>query len=499
MKSPNHGHQRGAGLLPWRMTGQPRSPAPRGASFQARESPGQTAIGERAPLRLPHGPVRRAAIDGRLDHGTRTGGQQLRGPPDRPPHPWTRWNPSRRGDRCAGISRRGGRVRRRAPRRGHLLRPLRLPHHLAAGRRMVEDRDPLLPPLLRAPGPEAPPRPLHPPPARRRLRPVVRRDRHVEHAARRRPGHDSLRRQLALHLLRAELFRAFRSALAAPAHLVAGGRGAVLPGLAGGGPLRPAPGRTAGARRGGGGQYGRLGGADPGAPAPGGQRVAALLRHRHARPGSDGRCGAGHRRAGHRPSRAGLAVAGDGCRWARRPVPALGAAQRERSGEFPLPGRVLAGGRGQRGGDPARLGRAPGVACPTPGVGGARLHRPDLLRALPLPLSDISDDRQCAHRSLGGGPAGRAAERDLRRRCRLVPRRRDADPSAHVPQGRAPGDGPAHQRCHRRHGSRAGDPPGPVAGRAGAPGPVRAAPDADRPTWCRARMSGPSCSATPWP
>ena len=62
-----------------------------------------------------------------------------------------------------------------------------------------------------------------------------------------------LRRQLALHLLRAELFRALRSAVAAPAHLVAGGRGAVLPGLAGGGPVRPAPGRTAGARRGGGG------------------------------------------------------------------------------------------------------------------------------------------------------------------------------------------------------------------------------------------------------
>ena len=204
-----------------------------------------------------------------------------------------------------GISWRGGRVRRRAPRGRHLLRPLRLPHHLAAGRRMVEERDRVLPPLLRASGPAAPSRPLHPVAARRRLRPVVRRDRHVEHAAGRRPGHHALRRQLALHLLRAELFRTFRSALAAPAHLVAGGRGAVLRGLARGGPVRPAPGRTAGARRGGGGRHGRLGRPDPGALAPGRQRVAALLRHRHARAGSDGRSGAGHRGAGHRPQRGG--------------------------------------------------------------------------------------------------------------------------------------------------------------------------------------------------
>ena len=86
------------------------------------------------------------------------------------------------------------------------------------------------------------PGPLPGPAARGRLRRLVRRARHARRTLPgRRPLHAGLRRQLALHPLGPGLLRPLRAAVAAAAHLVAGGRGAVLPGLAGGGPARPAP------------------------------------------------------------------------------------------------------------------------------------------------------------------------------------------------------------------------------------------------------------------
>ena len=146
-------------------------------------------------------------------------------------------------------------------------------------------------------------------------------------------------------------------------------------------------------------------------------------------------------------------------------------------GNFLYQGGFLLVAAASRGGDPAGRGRASGDGRSSPRVGGTGLHRPDLLRAVPVPLSALSDDRQSAHRSVGIGPAGGPAERDLRRRGRLVPLHRDAGPSAHVPQGSAPGGGPAHQRGHCRHGHGAGHPAGACAGRTGTPGPVRSAPD----------------------
>ena len=65
---------------------------------------------------------------------------------------------------------------------------------------------------------------------------------------RRCPRHAALRGQLARHLRPPVLLRPVLDALAAAAHLVAGDRGAVLPGLAAGAaPAAPARGRRAGA------------------------------------------------------------------------------------------------------------------------------------------------------------------------------------------------------------------------------------------------------------
>ena len=163
----------------------------------------------------------------------------------------------------------------------------------------------VVPPLLRAAGPAPPPRPLPAPAAGGRLRPVVRRARHAEHAARRCLLHVGLRRQLAVHLLGTELLRALRAAVAAAAHLVVGGRGAVLPGLAGRGPVRPAPEGPAGPGRRGRGGHGPLGHPDRLPVQRRRQHLPPLLRHRHPRPGGDGGRAAGRGRTGHRPPGAG--------------------------------------------------------------------------------------------------------------------------------------------------------------------------------------------------
>ena len=305
MKSPNHGHQRGAGLLPWRMTGQPRSPAPRVRRF----GPGKVPVRPQlARGRRYDWPMARTDVRPSTAVSTMEAAPAVSNPEVRLTASHIRGLDGIRAVAVIGVLGFHGGVAGFGGGllgvdiffvlSGFLITSLLVAEWSRSGtvsfRRFYERRARRLLPglfillLLVAAYAQW----------------FAETDT-LEHAAGRRPGDHALRRQLALHLLRAELLRTFRSALAAPAHLVAGGRGAVLCGLARGGPVRPAPGRTAGARRGGGGRHGRLGRPDPGALAPGRQRVAALLRHRHPRPGSDGRSGAGHRGAGHRPQRGG--------------------------------------------------------------------------------------------------------------------------------------------------------------------------------------------------
>ena len=117
-------------------------------------------------------------------------------------------------------------------RRRRLLRPLWLPDHVAVGQGVGRHRDDPPPPVLGRAGPTPAPGPL--------LAGGRDRDRHglraaaAHHAAH--PGRRAvdrvLRVELVLHPWRGHLLLAHLATLAAAAHVVAGDRGAVLPGVA---------------------------------------------------------------------------------------------------------------------------------------------------------------------------------------------------------------------------------------------------------------------------
>ncbi len=141
---------------------------------------------------------------------------------------------------------------RRLLRGRRLLRPVRLPHHLPAPRRGGRHGHAQAPALLGAEGQAAPARALR---AGRRARggaPPLPVAPAVGRPGPRRRRHHRLRGQLALRGRQRRLLRRQRTALAAPAHVVAGDRGAVLPRVAAGGagghgpPGTRTPGPTAG-------------------------------------------------------------------------------------------------------------------------------------------------------------------------------------------------------------------------------------------------------------
>ena len=92
----------------------------------------------------------------------------------------------------------------------------------------------------------------------------------------------------------------------------------------------------------------------------------------------------------------------------------------------------------------AHVGRAPVLLPGRPGV-----HRPDLLRALPLPLAPVPGHQPRPHRPARLPPAGRPPGRHLRRGHRFVVPDRRADPHRPVlpgssGPGRHRGRGPGH-------------------------------------------------------
>ena len=154
--------------------------------------------------------------------------------------------PALDGVRACAVARRDD-VPRRDPAHGRrvhgggrLLRPVRLPHHLAPDRRVAPEPDHQARRILGPPGAPAPPG--HAPDAALRRLPGVgdRAPGHLRGAPPGRAVHAALREQLALHPRQFQLLQRDRGLLPAPAHLVTRGRGAVLRDLAAGGPGRHA-------------------------------------------------------------------------------------------------------------------------------------------------------------------------------------------------------------------------------------------------------------------
>ena len=141
-------------------------------------------------------------------------------------------------------------------RRRRLLRALGLPHHVAAGEGVERDGDDPAAPLLGRPGP--PPAAGALPHGRRggrRHGRLAQDPGHPEHRRRRRLDR-LLRLELVLDPHRRHVLQPLGAALAVPAHLVAGDRGAVLLGVAArragraaAGIRSAAPGRRAGSPR----------------------------------------------------------------------------------------------------------------------------------------------------------------------------------------------------------------------------------------------------------
>ena len=255
----------------------------------------------------------------------------------------------------------------RIPRCRRVLRPLRLPDHLAAAGRARPHRPDRLQELLHPPGPPAAARPVR---RARRDRPAGR-DGRLRRRGRvppRPPGCAVLLLELAEHLHRDLVLRVHRPPAHAQAPVVAGGGGAVLHLLARDRPVRLPLAR--GARRGARGP--RRGAAlDAGDDhrlvrrrhARGRRSEPPLLRHRHARDGRlrrrrpGGRLAPGSHLAGPAPA------GSDGDHRGRRGRPApAGAHVHQARGvlDLPLPRRVPR--RGPRLGRGRGCGQPPGCA-----------------------------------------------------------------------------------------------------------------------------------------
>ena len=223
-----------------------------------------------------------------------------------------------------------------------------------------------------------------------------------------------VRRQLAFRLLRAGLLRVLHGPVAAAAHLVAGGGGAVLPALAARGDRRDGPGRAS--RRFAGWLVGVAFAADAGAVARRSLDRPALLRHRYACDAAAARClirglvrpPAGGRRA--RPAAPAACCRSPG--WPARPVSAGSSSTVSGQATRALPRRVrVAGGSswcGDRGGGHGAARLFARLLL----LAAAALHRADLLRALPLALADLLVAEPPAHPPLRCRPVRAAHRRD---------------------------------------------------------------------------------------
>ena len=180
------------------------------------------------------------------------------------------------------------------PRGGHVLRPVGLPHHVAADLGVAATAHHRARAVLGPAGPAPAARPAALAGLRRALRRLRGSGGHVPGTAARFPLDALLRGQLALHPERRQLLRPGQPAVPAHPHLVPGRRRAVLSGVAARGPRcahthGPAvgdPGRVGGGRPG----LGRRNGA---ALSPRSRVDPAVLRDRHARPVHAGRRGPG--------------------------------------------------------------------------------------------------------------------------------------------------------------------------------------------------------------
>ena len=344
--------------------------------------------------------------------------------------------PGRRGARRRALPPERGLGVGRVARGGRLLRPIGLSHHRPAARgaraRGGHRAGTLLaaartPSAARALGDAGGGHPLD------RLPGSLPARRDPRRAARRPP----LLQQLVVRVPARLVLRQLRSTLTTRAPLVAGGRGAVLPGVAAAPHPRP-PLRAPAVAAGGAGDRGRARlRVGHGRALPARQRPHPCLRgHRHPRLPAAHRCLARHRVA--EPPVDG-ASAGASAPGPRRPGWA-GAGRHRRHGDGhqrvpdpPLPRRDGDPLPGDRGGD-RRPGSPGGAARPDPRSPAAALDRRALLRDLPLALPDHRAHhprRQHPRAGAGAAPAGG----DRRSRRALLALRRGAHPEARVPRG----------------------------------------------------------------
>ena len=158
-----------------------------------------------------------------------------RGGHGRSAHPRARRRTRRRRSRSPGFPRRPARSLRWVPGGRHLLRPFRLPDHVAPPRRVAANRTDRTAGLLGAPRAEAASGAARAADRCRAHGLVHRPSDRGGPPAGRRPRGAVLRRQLADDRARSRLLHPDGGTVAAPAHLVLGHRGAVLP------PVAPAP------------------------------------------------------------------------------------------------------------------------------------------------------------------------------------------------------------------------------------------------------------------
>ncbi|CAA9354167.1 MAG: hypothetical protein AVDCRST_MAG16-2526, partial [uncultured Frankineae bacterium] len=329
---------------------------------------------------------------------------------------------------------------RRLRRRRRLLRAQRLPHHLAAAARARPQRAVGPAPLLR-PAPVAALPGADPRVGRRRRgdRPGAGRLRPGARQPGRGAGRAGVRHELVVRA------RADRRPVPARAHLVAVGRGALLPAVAAAAAGRAAPRREPAGRRRDRGAGERL--ADAAAPDRRRPRPALLPARLPLRPDPD-RVRA--RRAPGPARRAGAAAA----RVQRVGRPGRARGHRGRGPARSPPGRVVLarrsaghrGGRGRRHRPPGAARRQPAVAGPA--LGPAARAGAVVVRHLPVAPAAHAPGAAGARREPRDHPRRRSAGRPGR--GRVVPLRRAAAAAAFAPD--APG------RCPRRRGT------GPHAG-----------------------------------
>ena len=385
-----------------------------------------------------------------------------------------------------------GRLPSRLPGRGlggrrRLLRPVGVPHHLAASVRAGALGPGPAAGLLGPPRPPPAPRPA---PAARgagRLRAGGRTGGGAVTVALPRRGHTALLRQLAADRRRPQLLRPVPSREPAHAHLVPGRRGAVLPRLAAAVPrarlARPPSLRRALVTATAGWRVPRRCGWDlpPTSSAP---TVPTWAPTRGCGSSSSG--GSGPWRCGRSSRRAPCATGAGGARRALR--------CRGGGGRPGLRGRAAGMDVGRRAGRRGRLhpGGGGGIGPPRrgrrrcgPRRGAAALAGAHQLLALPLALAGHRLDHHAEHRPLGrGAPLLSAHRHGGRRRGELRPRRAAPAPGRLEP-ALAPGPGAGGRR---RRGC--GGVPRHRSARRGRRGAGCASPH--RRGWCGPRLASPS-------